>query len=287
MREIVLDLDSPQGLNGLGDVLTLSWLAETARQCNTSISFFSNDPNKMLLLSLFQQKHVDSSEDAIPTAALYKAEIECACSKPRLDLLKEAFGVAEGLDAVRPQHSISAESLSWAEDIYSQVTENNRKFVMLFPSACFVTRQYPLNYWCDIAWKLHENSIACAVFDRAYSNTLEKFPLWFYGLNLENIAALASRADLVIGNDSFPANLSGTIGTPTIALMGPTKPNVFKHMPDVHPLSSSRIDCSGCHFGKSFRACCDLGCLSLFRLFPEEVLETVFSMLQHIHPVVK
>jgi hypothetical protein len=278
-REIVLDLDSPDGYNGLGDVVSLAWLAETAKQANTSFSFFSKDPNKIKLLSLFQQKYADSNKDAISTASLYKAEIECACNKPRLELLKEAFGVLGCGDDIRPEHSISDASLVWAENTYSRVINIKSKFVMLFPSASFKSRQYPLNYWCEIAWKLHNNNIACAVFDTSYSDTFEKFPLWFYGVNLEDLAALVKRADLVVGNDSFPANLSGALGTPTIALMGPTSTNVFKHMPDITTLASSQMPCTGCHFGKPFRSCCDLGCQSLFRLFPDEVLKHIYRML--------
>lgn len=279
MRELILDLDSPEGYKGLGDVVTLAWLAETAKQCNTSLAFFSRDHNKMKLLSMFGQKHVECNKGALPTAAIYRSELECACSKPRLELLKEAFNLHGCAGYVRPGHRISDASSLWAENAYSTLTENKIRFVMLFPGACFKSRQYPLNYWCDIAWKLHNNNIACAVFDSSYSDAFEKFPLWFHGLDMEDLAALVKRADLVVGNDSFPVNLSGTLGVPALALMGPTSPNVFKHMPDVQVLSSDRMECTGCHFGKPFRACCDLGCLSLSRLFPEDVLDAICIVL--------
>jgi hypothetical protein len=281
MREIVLDLDSPEGYNGLGDVISLAWLAETAKQCNTSFVFFSKDPNKIKLFSIFQQKHVNCNKDAIPTASIYKAELECACNKPKLDLLKEAFGLHGCGEDIRPKHRISEVSILWAENTYTHVINDKSKFVMLFPGASFNSRQYPPNYWCDIAWKLHGNGISCAVFDHSYSDTFEKFPLWFYGLNLEDLAALVKRADLVVGNDSFPANLSGTLATPTLALMGPTSPNLYKHMPNVKTLMSSQMHCTGCHFGKPFRSCCDLGCMSLFRLLPDEVLENIYSIFNH------
>ena len=48
------------------------------------------------------------------------------------------------------------------------------------------------------------------------------------------------RAALVVGNDSFPAHLAGTVGVPTLALMGPTLPTVFAHTPDVECLASGR-----------------------------------------------
>ena len=94
---------------------------------------------------------------------------------------------------------------------------------------------------------------------------------------------LMKNSSLVIGVDSMPAHFAGTIGTKTLALMGPTKRTVFTHIPNVYCLQSNMLDCVGCHFanhnGKGFRACCDQGCSSLFSLFPDQVLQTVLNLM--------
>jgi ADP-heptose:LPS heptosyltransferase len=82
---------------------------------------------------------------------------------------------------------------------------------------------------------------------------------------------------VVVGNDSFPAHLAGTVGVPTLALMGPTVASVFAHLPDVECLASNGVDCTGCHFRKPFRAACDQGCMSLYRLFPDDVLDRTLT----------
>lgn len=44
-------------------------------------------------------------------------------------------------------------------------------------------------------------------------------------------------------------------------------------------LSARTLDCTGCHFQAPFRAACDQGCMSLYRLFPDEVLGRVLEKL--------
>lgn len=278
MLEIKVDLDVDDGFRGLGDVITFSWLAETAKQDNKIFHFFTTHPTKMKLLSLFNQNLIYTKENAVSTAFHYKFELNKLCHPSRLEILKELFGVPDCADK-RPEHFISDKSLQWADDTYLRITNKKTKFVMMFPGAIFTSRQYPANYWSSIAWELDRRNISCAVFDTSYSNVFEKFPFWFYGVDMEDLAALVKRADLVVCNDSFPAHLSGTLGTPTLALLGPTNPSVYKYLENVRTLSSDQMGCTGCHFGSPYRACCDLGCLSLYRLFPEQVLNTILQFL--------
>ncbi|MBI5584765.1 MAG: hypothetical protein HY892_13195 [Deltaproteobacteria bacterium] len=279
MLEIKVDLEAQGGYRGLGDAITFSWLAETAKQQDKTFRFFTDNPAKIKLLSLFNQNRLDNRDDTISTAFHYQQELDRLGRPSRLDILKELLGVTDCAN-VRPGQQISPKSLQWADQTYLKISQDKYKFVMLFPGANFSSRQYPANYWCCLAWELFGKGIPCAVFDTAYSEMLEKFPLWFYGVEMEDLAALVKRADLVVGNDSFPAHLSGTLGTPALVLLGPTNPQVYRYLPDVRTLSSDRIDCSGCHFGPPFRSVCDLGCLSLYRLFPEEVLGAIFDILK-------
>jgi Glycosyltransferase family 9 (heptosyltransferase) len=278
MLEVRVDLDADGGYRGLGDAVTFSWLAETAKQDGKLFRFFTGQPSKVKLLSLFKQNLVDTNENAVSTASHYEFELKNLCKPSRLEILKKLFGLPDCLD-VRPEHFISDQSLRRADDTYARITKDKSKFVMVFPSANFVSRQYPANYLSSIAWELHRRNICCAVFDTSYSNIFEKFPFWFYGVEVEDLAALVKRADLVVCNDSFPAHLAGTLGTPTLVLLGPTNPSVYAHLESVRTLSSDQIECTGCHFGSPFRACCDLGCLSLYRLFPEKVLSTILQFL--------
>jgi ADP-heptose:LPS heptosyltransferase len=151
--------------------------------------------------------------------------------------------------------------------------------VILFPQTAWVTREWPATYWVDLAWRLKAAGVPVLVLlakkDARFTNT----PTYWWGFSMGQVAALVEQAALVISNDSFPAHLAGAIGTPTLAIMGPTRPAVFAHSPAVECIASDRIECTGCHFAAPFRAACDQGCQSLFRLFPEVVLRRVFAKL--------
>jgi ADP-heptose:LPS heptosyltransferase len=88
------------------------------------------------------------------------------------------------------------------------------------------------------------------------------------------------RAAVVVGSDSFPAHPGGTLAVPTLALMGPTRKTVFSHCPEVECMYTNRIDCAGCHFRAPFRAACDQGCMALYRLYPDDVLQRIWKKLQ-------
>jgi heptosyltransferase II len=47
-------------------------------------------------------------------------------------------------------------------------------------------------------------------------------------LSLPQLAALASRADLYIGNDSGTTHLASAVGTPVVAIFGPTNPQKYR-----------------------------------------------------------
>ena len=102
-----------------------------------------------------------------------------------------------------------------------------------------------------------------------------KVPTFLYGYGWPEVAALCSLADVVIGNDSCGVHLGATLGTRTIALLGPTTPNVFAHCSDVVETISSNMSCTGCHFRNEYRKACDVGCQSLFRLSVGDVVRQV------------
>jgi ADP-heptose:LPS heptosyltransferase len=142
-----------------------------------------------------------------------------------------------------------------------------------------VTREWPASYWVDVAWKLKEAGVPAVVLlaneDKRFTNT----PSFWWGMPVGRVAAVMRRAAVVVGNDSFPAHLAGAVGVPTLALLGPTRPTVFAHSTSVQCLASEAISCTGCHFAAPFRAACDQGCLSLFRLYPEVVFERVLELV--------
>ncbi|MCL6521499.1 MAG: glycosyltransferase family 9 protein [Firmicutes bacterium] len=65
-------------------------------------------------------------------------------------------------------------------------------------------------------------------------------------LGLLRTAALLARVDLFVGNDSSPLHLAAAVGTPTLALFGPTDPRNFAPRGERHRLLRAGLECSPC-----------------------------------------
>jgi Glycosyltransferase family 9 (heptosyltransferase) len=266
-----IDLQGPKYYRGLGDIVMWAWLAEGARGGPDPLVFHrTQDLGLMGLLGL----QVDSEPGGIVLDEVYKREVDDGCRRPRLDYIREFLGVTTPL--ARPALHISAEDEAWATKVASEV---GSPMVLLFPQAIWKPREWPANYWVDLAWKLKRAGVPAVVLMKGDDARFHNTPSFRWNTPLPQVAALMKRAALVVGNDSFPAHLAGTVGAPTLALMGPTLPMVFAHMPDVECLASRALDCTGCHFRAPFRAACDQGCMSLYRLFPDDVLQRVLVNL--------
>jgi hypothetical protein len=267
-----IDLEGHKGYAGLGDIVMLAWLAEGCRRAGERVTFHRT--RNLELMELFGLS-VDPEPGGVGLDEAYARELADRCRRPRLDYVREHLGVTA--PPARPPLRLTPDHRGWADE---RVRELGEPLVVLFPQTAWTTREWPASYWVDLAWQLKAAGVATVVLmspkDERFTNT----PAHWWGTPIVRVAALVERAALVVGNDSFPAHLAGAIGTPTVALMGPTRPTVFAHAPSVTCLGSGAIDCTGCHFAAPFRAACDQGCQSLFRLFPEVVLRHVLDALR-------
>jgi hypothetical protein len=268
---IKIDLESTKAYAGLGDIVMLSWLAEGCRKAGRR--FTVHRTRNLDLAGLFGLE-ADPAPGGVQLDDAYRKELAERCRKPRLDYIRDFLNLTE--EPLRPTARIGSEDRAWATE---RLRELGEPPVLLFPQTAWVTREWPANYWVDLAWRLRGMGIPALLLmaekDERFTNT----PLYWWGTPLPRLAALIAQSRLVVGNDSFPAHLAGALGVPTLALMGPTSPMVFAHSPSVECLSSDALECTGCHFGTPFRAACDQGCMSLFRLFPEVVLRRIQRQL--------
>jgi ADP-heptose:LPS heptosyltransferase len=267
-----IDLETYKGYSGLGDIVMLSWLAEGCRRAGQPLVFHRK--RDLELMNLFGLT-ADPEPGGVGLDEAYRREVADQCRRPRLDYVREFLDVTA--PPARPTPRIGAEHRAWAAD---RARELGDPLVVLFPQTAWVAREWPASYWVDLSWSLKAAGVPVVILmspkDERFTNT----PAYWWGTPLDRVAALVERAALVVGNDSFPAHLAGTIGVPTLALMGPTRPTVFAHDPGVECLASAAIDCTGCHFAAPFRAACDQGCQSLFRLHPEAVIRRVLQKLR-------
>lgn len=102
--------------------------------------------------------------------------------------------------------------------------------------------------------------------------------------NLEQLAALLQRADLLITGDSGPMHIAGAVGTPLIAIHGPTDP---AHSGPVSPhatILKSGIWCSPCYNAKDTADCRYFTTQCMKNITPAQVYEVVQQKLQECTP---
>lgn len=98
-------------------------------------------------------------------------------------------------------------------------------------------------------------------------------------LELLELAALVGRAVLFVGNDNGPMHIAAAMGTPVVALFGPSDPRVWGPAGEGHAVIYKGIDCRPC-----FPHGCRLGegnCMRLIEL--QEVTRLVETQLARKH----
>ena len=96
---------------------------------------------------------------------------------------------------------------------------------------------------------------------------------WAGTTNLRELAYLCKRADVVISTDSGPMHLAAVLGTPVVALFGPTAPWRTGPYGKIHRVIRANSDCSPC-----FQKTCEkVDCMSAIEV--DEVFRAVAEKL--------
>ncbi len=91
--------------------------------------------------------------------------------------------------------------------------------------------------------------------------------------SLIELACLYRRSALVVTTDSGPMHIAAAVGTPVIALFGPTDPARTGPFGKGHRVIRAEVPCSPC-----FRKKCK-HCECMARIRPEEVFQAVGALL--------
>lgn len=156
--------------------------------------------------------------------------------------------------------------------------------VVCHPGARWWFKQWPAEKFARLADQLQEEmqlkvlfsggqedvstvqTIADNMVTPCYSIAGETTPLQF--------AALAKRAKLFIGNDSGPMHIAAAVGTPVIALFGPTEPAIWSPWSQRNQVVYKGVSCSPCD-----NTGCDMGELNCMRqIGVSEVVAAVNQM---------
>lgn len=275
MTRVVLDPNRC----GIGDVVVASWIGEGANRAGHELAFVPSQYDG--LVRMMGQAIAAPGEEGIQIAT-YPGSLYCTELLLRGERPVRALGWQERMPfkvtPARPFLNIPVEFRAWASLQEFQCGENV-PLALIFPGCCFQSRRWATHKYLRVAAALEAAGWAVIAVDSGDA-IVKHFPHSVHGQPLEHICALMRVADCVIGNDSGPCHLAGTIGTKSFAIMGPTDPRViFGHCPEVETLRVGTDECAcvGCHFEgeKGYTEACGVGCEALSLLPWRRVAERV------------
>jgi lipopolysaccharide heptosyltransferase II len=201
--------------------------------------------------------------------------------KMYFDLLK-GVGIDTEILSPVPEMKIPQDELKWSEDWYKTKNidlHDGKKTVVVHPGASKISKQkniiktWETSKWTDIINRMLNNNIRVILaggpddkedIDYIVKNisSSENF-INAYGdtKNLDQLAALIKKSNLLLCIDSAPMNVCVAIGTPLVAIFGPT--NEKKILPEDSRFKAVRVnlDCTPCLWDKRLTTCDTLSCI--------------------------
>ncbi len=157
-------------------------------------------------------------------------------------------------------------------------------------------KRWPVPYWSTLLDRLIHEEHASVVIIGASSDQplIEKItrrmrsqPINLAGkTSLTQLAALLKRADLLISGDSGPMHIAGAVGTPLIAIHGPTDPALSGPVSKEATILKSDIWCSPCYEAKDTADCRFFTTQCMKNILPTQVFTIALKKLhEHNHEI--
>jgi heptosyltransferase-2 len=145
--------------------------------------------------------------------------------KPPVPAAERYFEAARGLGAV-PDGGPAEVRVSAADTERAAAITDGRRFVALCPGAAHWNKRWPAGHWRALARSLMERGEAVVGIGTADEATWLDEPgvVSGFGTDLGVAAALLAGARAAVANDSGLMHLASAVGTPVVALFGPTSP---------------------------------------------------------------
>ena len=148
------------------------------------------------------------------------------------DRLLRFRGIEPDFDA--PRLPLPEKAKGRAREALERTGLASSRLALLAPGAAFgETKRWPVERFGKLADRLRDRGFDCASVigpDEgdlgARLSAAAQVPVPVLGSELDpvELAALLSRANVLIGNDSGPVHLAASVGTPIVAFFGPTDP---------------------------------------------------------------
>lgn len=129
------------------------------------------------------------------------------------------------------------------------------RFALIHPSTAFETKQWPTENFAQISEYTAARGLKrVAIANRAESAVLNglveqsRVPvITFDSLTLPEITALASKAEIFVGNDSGIAHIAAAVGTPSVVIFGSSNRDHWRPWSDaINEIVFEPFDCQPC-----------------------------------------
>ena len=181
----------------------------------------------------------------------------------------ERLGIEpSGGGAVNFNITLSEKDVSEAVNLLMELgIDDGEPFVVIAPSARWNTKIWPAERFVKLANMLLESEgvrsilVGTANDERLLDGCTELLEggnkLAFGRTSMKGLGALLKKACLMVGQDSGPMHMASALGTPTLALFGPSDPSWSAPYGNIHKVASANVNCSPC-----FRTeCPDMRCM--------------------------
>jgi heptosyltransferase-1 len=171
------------------------------------------------------------------------------------------------------------------KDRLSRVTRKGASpLVLCHPMSRWQTKLWPESNFARLAVEIVEKLHATVIFTGGAEDRDKiaavirqggrgRLHNWAGTTNLRELAYLCKKATVVVSTDSGPMHLAAVLGTPVVALFGPTAPWRTGPYGKIHRVIRANSDCSPC-----FQKTCDkVDCMSAIEV--DEVFRAVVEKL--------
>ncbi len=254
------------------------WIAEGARAVDEEVLFVEEDRGE-IVRAFGHETTPGPTADCLVLGSghePYEAELRSADGDrwPRAERWQRTVGW--DFRVRRPLlGTLPPDALGWGVGM----TEG-RPTVVIAPKAAYASRTLPLQKWLRLAWALNARGVRTIAID-GRRETVEQFPVYAHGYDWPHILALRRVAATVVGNDSGIVHVSATLGTPTVAAMGPTDPDVVlgQCLDRVTFVQAAEVSCLVCHFSpeRGDQFACEHGCEALQRLSWKALRDSIIT----------
>ncbi len=213
------------------------------------ITFLSGSPLRLGFANARECSHLFYNRKIqVPTMDLHAVD--------RYNLMAKELGIGP----VSPDFTIQVadQDRQFVEDFFRQheVLRRDAPLIAMNASARWVTKQWNVEKFAQLADALHDQWGATVVLIGSQEDialvekvraAMQSRPVDATGkTNLKQLVALLRQADLLITNDTGPMHIASSVGTPTVALFGPTDPRRTGPYGPGHVVITKNVFCSPC-----------------------------------------